>query len=140
MAHIWHLWQELLKSTSKILKTWRHQLYSNGRFEPLANSARSLTWAYKLKALKSSSHISAKNWLKIFFNTCDHIVVCIAVLLPMQQFYITKMTMLIFSLIAMRSYLDAVCLVCRVLKNTHFKEHPWVSASKYSICDTESNN
>ena len=73
MAHIWHLWQELLKSTSKILKTWRHQLYSNGRFEPLANSARSLTWAYKLKALKSSSHISAKNWLKIFLI---HVITC----------------------------------------------------------------
>ena len=33
---------------------WRHQLYRDGRFEPLANSGRSLTWAYKLKALKSS--------------------------------------------------------------------------------------
>ena len=33
---------------------WRHQLHRDGRFEPLANSARSLTWAYKVKTLKSS--------------------------------------------------------------------------------------
>ena len=58
-------------------------------------------------------------------------------LLPMQQFYITKMMMLIFSIIVMCSYLNLVCLVCRVLKNTYFKEHVSVVASKYSICDTE---
>ena len=57
----------------------------------------------------------------------------------MQQFYIIKMTMLIFSIIAMRLYLYAVYMVYRVLENTHFKEPPWVIASKYSICDTESN-
>ena len=76
-------------------------------------------------------YITFPIFLLIFnlFNTCDHIVVCIAVLLPMQQFYITKMTMLIFSIIAMRSYLYAVYLVCWVLKNTHFKEPPWVIAS-----------
>ena len=33
---------------------WKNQLYRSGTFEPLANSGRSLTWAYKLKALKSS--------------------------------------------------------------------------------------
>ena len=36
----------------------------------------------------------------------------------MQQFCITKMMMLIFSINAMRSYLYALCLVCRVSKNT----------------------
>ena len=36
-------------------KIWRHRLYRDGGFEPLANSARSFAWAYKLKALKSSS-------------------------------------------------------------------------------------
>ena len=35
---------------------WRLQLYrGNYRFEPLTNSGRSLTWAYTLIALKSSS-------------------------------------------------------------------------------------
>ena len=34
---------------------WRHQLFRDGRAEPLKDSARSLTWAYDLKALKSSS-------------------------------------------------------------------------------------
>ena len=53
------------KSTSKFenlaMIRWLNErnnlkaLYRDGRFEPLANSARSLTWAYKLKALKSSS-------------------------------------------------------------------------------------
>ena len=32
----------------------RHQLYSDGRFEPSTNSGKILTWAYKLKALKSA--------------------------------------------------------------------------------------
>ena len=72
-------------------------------------------------------------------NTCDHIVVCIAALLPMQQICITKMMMLILSIIVMRSYLCSLCLVCRVLKSTYFKEHPWVIAFKHSICDTENN-
>ena len=36
----------------KNLKIWRHQVYSDGRFEP-KNSNRSLSWVYKLKALKS---------------------------------------------------------------------------------------
>ena len=54
-------------------------------------------------------------------------------LLPMQQFYITKLMMLIFSIIVMRLYLYSRCMVCRVLKNTYFKEHSWVIASKYSI-------
>ena len=65
MAQIWHLQQELLNLTSKIWKpsydwmTWCRQQsedisYGDGRFEPMTNSVRSLTWAYKLKALKSS--------------------------------------------------------------------------------------
>ena len=40
---------------------WKHQLYSDGRFEPLIKSDRSRTWDYKLKALKLSSEISATN-------------------------------------------------------------------------------
>ena len=51
------------KFNLKNLKTWSHQLHSNGRFEPLTSSSRSLTWAYKLKALKSSSH-SNFTWLR----------------------------------------------------------------------------
>ena len=58
-------------------------------------------------------------------------------LLPMQQFYIAKM--LIFTIIAMRSYLYLVCLVFLDLKNIYFKEHPWVIAFKYSICDMEND-
>ena len=50
----------------KNLKTWGYQLYSDERFEPLTNSDRSLSWAYKLKAVKSSSQVSATNWLNIF--------------------------------------------------------------------------
>ena len=61
----WHLWQELIKSASKIWKpsydcmTWCRQdsVDSDGRFETLTNSGKvwgSLTWAYKLKALKSA--------------------------------------------------------------------------------------
>ena len=33
---------------------WRHQLYIDGRSEPLTSSGKTLTWAYKLKALKSA--------------------------------------------------------------------------------------
>ena len=33
---------------------WKHQLYSDGRFEPLTNSGKILAHAYKLKALKLS--------------------------------------------------------------------------------------
>ena len=44
------LWlDDLLQAT-----IWRHELYSDGRFEPLTNSGKSLIWAYKLKALKSA--------------------------------------------------------------------------------------
>ena len=39
-------------------------------------------------------------------------------LLQMQQFYITKMMMLIFSIIVICLYLYSVCLVYRGLKNT----------------------
>ena len=46
---------------------------------------------------------------------------------------------LIFTIIAMRSYLYSVCLVCIDLKNTYFIEHPWVIAFKYSICDMEND-
>ena len=124
------------KINIKNLKTWKHQLYSGGRSEPLTNSGRSPAWAYKLEALKSSSQISATNWR---FNRCDHIVIGIAVLFPMQQFHITKMMMLIFSIIVMRSYLYSVCLVSRVSKNAYFKEHPWLIDYRYSICDRENN-
>ena len=42
------LWlDDMMQATS-----CRHQLYSDRIFEPLTNSGRSLTWAYKLKALK----------------------------------------------------------------------------------------
>ena len=59
---------------------------------------------------------------------CDDIVVCIAVLLPMQQFYITKVMMLVLSITVMCSYLCSVCLVCRVLNNVYFKGHLWFMA------------
>ena len=94
----------------------RHQLYSDGRFESLTNSGRSLSWAYKLKSLKSA-------WYNLF-NTCDE-----------QQFYITKMMMLIVPDIVMCSYLYSVCLVSWILKNTYVKEHLSVIASKYNIYD-----
>ena len=55
----------------------------------------------------------------------------------MQQFYITQMMMLIFTIIVMHSYPYSVCLVCLVLKKTFFNEHRCVIASKYSICNTE---
>ena len=57
----------------------------------------------------------------------------------MQQFHITQMMMLIFPIIVMHSYIYSVCLVCLVLKDTYFKDHPWVIASKYSISNTEDN-
>ena len=43
---------------------WRQQLYGYGRFEPLPNSGRSLTSAYKLKALKSSFDMKSNYNLK----------------------------------------------------------------------------
>ena len=60
------MWQELLKSTLKfenlIMTGWldtgsnlNASICIDGRFEPSTNSGRSLVWAYKLKALKSSS-------------------------------------------------------------------------------------
>ena len=70
MAQDWHLWHEVLKSTSNMWKPWfeklwlgdfiqetiwRNQLYSHERYEPLTNFGRNLTWAYELKALKSYS-------------------------------------------------------------------------------------
>ena len=84
------------------------------------------------------ANLSSK-MIENLFNTCDHIVVCITLLLPMEQLYITQMMMLIFTIILMHSYIHLVCLVCLVLKNTYFKEHPWVIASKYSISNTEDN-
>ena len=57
------------------------------------------------------THLSNKLTL-IFFNSCDHIVAYIAVLLPMQQFNITKIMMFTFSIIVILSYLYFVCLVC----------------------------
>ena len=70
MAQGWHVWHEVLKSTSNIWKPWfeklwlgdfiqetiwSNQLYSHERLEPLTNFGRNLTWAYELKALKSYS-------------------------------------------------------------------------------------
>ena len=34
------------KIRPKSLKTWGHQLHSDGRFEPLTNFDRNLAWAY----------------------------------------------------------------------------------------------
>ena len=130
----------LLKSSFKIWKSKDlNYIAMEERIESLTNSGRSLTWAYKLKVLKSSSQISATTQLKNLFNTCDHIVACIAVLLPMQQFYITTMIMLIFSIIVMCQYLYSLCLVSQVLKGTYFKGQPSVITSKYRICDRENN-
>ena len=60
-------------------------------------------------------------------------------MLDKQQFYITKMMMLTFSIIVMCSYVYSAVLFPEFLKNTHFKEHDSVVAFKYSICDTENN-
>ena len=57
----------------------------------------------------------------------------------MQVFHTTQMMILIFTIIEMHSCLYSVCLDCLVLKNTYFKEPPWVIASKYSISNTEDN-
>ena len=84
------------------------------------------------KTLKAWRHQWYSDWRV-------HIVVCIAVLLAMQQFYFTQMMMLIFTIIVMHSYLSSVCWICLILKNTYLKEHPWVIASKYSIYNTENN-
>ena len=43
---------------------WRQQLHEDGRFEPLPNPGRSLTLAYKLKALKSSFDMKSNYNLK----------------------------------------------------------------------------
>ena len=111
------------------------------------NSDRSFTWAYKLKASNSSSQISATNWHKVsliksfqyMWWRIHRIVVSIVVLLPMQQFYITKMIMSIFCIIVTCPYIYSVCLVYQVLKNTYFKEYLSAVASKYYICDRENN-
>ena len=107
-----NLWQKFLKLTSEI---WKPRY--NWRF----------TWACILKASKSSLQIFLTHFMPlIYFDTpwkhqktygflmfsgvskeisgtkwvsiYDDIVVPIAVLLPIQQFYITKMMMLIFSI------------------------------------------
>ena len=49
------------------------------------------------------------------------------------------MMMLMFSIIVMCSCLYLVCLLCRVLKKTYFKQHLSVVASKYSLSDTQNN-
>ena len=77
-----------------------------------------------------SKEVTGMTWVNIY----DDIVVPIAELLPMQQFYITKIMMLIFSITVMCLYLYSVCLVYRV-----FKEYLSVVATKYHICDTENN-
>ena len=43
---------------------WRHQLYGDGRFEPLPSSGRDLSWLYKQKALKSSFDMKSNYNLK----------------------------------------------------------------------------
>ena len=68
-------------------------------------------------------------------NTFDDI----EMMLQRQHLYITKMVMLIFSIIAVCSHLYSVCLICLVLKSSYFKELFSVVASKYSICDIENN-
>ena len=72
-------------------------------FEPLTNTGKSLTWANKLKALKSA-------WYNLC-NKCDE-----------QQFYITKMMILILSVIVMYLYLYPVCpsLKERIFQGTPF--------------------
>ena len=50
----WLMWETI----------WRNQLYADGRFEPLPNSGRNLTWAYKLKALKWSFDMKSNCSLK----------------------------------------------------------------------------
>ena len=74
-------------NTGNNLKAWT--ILSN-IFEPLTNSDRSLTRAYKLEVSKSSCKSQQQTDLKPasknLFNTCDNVAVTIAVLLPMQQF------------------------------------------------------
>ena len=63
MAQIWHLWQELLKSIWKMWKSedgWR--MWNFDKFWQKSYLRLSI------KALKSSLHISAINWLKIFLK------------------------------------------------------------------------
>ena len=104
MAQKWNLRQELPNQSQKFGNLVMINNDNDGRFEPLTNYVRSLTWDHRLKALNSSSLVSAANWLKFglikTFNTCDD-----------QQFYITKMIMLISSIIVMCSYLYLVGLV-----------------------------
>ena len=47
--------------------------------------------------------------------------------------------MLIFSIIVICSYLYSVCLFSLVLKDTYFKEHLSLVASKYSLTNMENN-
>ena len=56
--------------------------------------------------------------------TCDDIVLCITVLLPMPQFYIIKMIMLIFSIIVMCLYLYLVGLIWQIFKKHMFQGIP----------------
>ena len=111
---------------------WRHWLYRDGRFEPLANSARSLTWAYKLKTLKSSSQISATNWLKVSLMKFFQYIWWAAMLYNKDD----DADLLYLWLC---SYLYLVFLLYRVLKKTYFKQHLSVVASKYSLSDTQNN-
>ena len=114
-TYLW--WNGVMQET-----IWRHNLYSDGRFEPSANSGRSLTWPYELKALKSSLKISETKLFKVslinLLDTCDGIVVCITVMLPIQEFYITMM-MLIFSIVVICLCFYWSWLVFRVLNNNN---------------------
>ena len=56
-----------------------------------------------------------------------------------QQFYLTKMMLLIFSIIVMSSYLYLVCVLYRVLKKTYVNQYLSVVASIYSLCATPNN-
>ena len=47
-------WIDVGNNLLTINQLGKNQLYKDGRFEPLTNSSKSLTWAYKVKALKSS--------------------------------------------------------------------------------------
>ena len=98
MAKIWHLWQELLQSTSKIWKprydwmTWCRQQSEGINFVMMEVWTFNRFWQI-LILIQHHSAVTNDN-------------------------YITKIIILVFSIIVMHSYLYSVCLVRRVLKNT----------------------
>ena len=70
----------------------------------------------ELKSIKIILAYLSNKLTQNLFNTCDHIIVCITLLLPTQKFNITKIMVLIFSIIVMVWYLYSACLVGGVLK------------------------